>query len=144
MITSLLVVCTGNICRSPLGAAWFRHEMPGVKVASAGLGALVGQPADPHAVAVAEVNGVDLADHRARQITLEMIHDADLVLTMEQAQRDQILKIAPWSTGKVWRIGHHARQDVHDPYQRGHQAFEIAYHAISSLGRDWLPLAKDA
>lgn len=141
MIRSLLVVCTGNICRSPLGEVWFRRELPGIAVSSAGLGALVGAPADPHAIAVAQAHGLDLSAHVARQITPEMVRDNDLILVMEQAQRDQLLKLAPWATGKVWRMGHHARQDIQDPYQRGRTSFEIAFHAISSLGRDWFPLA---
>lgn len=144
MISRLLIVCTGNICRSPMGEAWFRRELPGATVESAGIGALVGHPADPHVIAVAQAHGLDLTTHRARQITTEMVREADLVLVMEQSQRTNLLKTTPWATGKVWRIGEHSKQDVADPYRRSLEAFELAFHAITSLGQHWLKLAKDS
>ena len=141
----LLVLCTGNICRSPMAEAWFRRELGHrAVVESAGLGALVGKPADPMAIDVARENGLDLTSHVARQITPDMIRHASLVLTMETRQRDQVLKLAPWATGKVWRIAHHMGQDVPDPYRSTREAFGITYHLISQAGRHWLSFAKDA
>lgn len=135
----LLVVCTGNICRSPLAEVWFRDEIPGLQVESAGTGALIGNPADPDAIAVARSHGHDLSSHRGRQIESQMILDADLVLVMEEAHLKQIRVMFPWATGKIWRLGHQSGEDVADPYKQGLARFEEAYQTICRLGRFWLP-----
>ena len=69
MVRYLLVVCVGNICRSPMAAAMLKHqlgEQTDVTVGSAGLGALVGYPADDHAIALMQERGLDISDHRGR------------------------------------------------------------------------------
>lgn len=140
LMKHLLVVCMGNICRSPLAQAWFQSRLgENASVESAGIGALVGQPADPLAIEVGLADGLDLSGHRARQITPQMIRDADLVLVMEKRQRDHLIQLAPWATGKIWRIGHTQGQDVGDPYRLGRESFEVTYHTITSLGQAWLP-----
>ena len=67
-ITHILVVCVGNICRSPMAEALLRDALTGpeeITVKSAGLGALVGQAADKHAVELMKERGMDLIAHRA-------------------------------------------------------------------------------
>lgn len=60
-----LTLCIGNICRNPLAQGLLASQLPFRTVWSAGLGALVGQPADPSSLQVAKVNGLDLGAHRA-------------------------------------------------------------------------------
>lgn len=69
MIKTVLVVCVGNICRSPMAEGLLKRALPEANVASAGLGALVGQPADPYAVALMSGLGLDISGHRARQLS---------------------------------------------------------------------------
>lgn len=82
----LLFLCTGNICRSPMGAAILAERLSrrGVdaSVGSAGL-VLQGDPADPHAVDALGRMGIDLADHRSRIGTSEVVAGADLRIAME-------------------------------------------------------------
>jgi protein-tyrosine phosphatase len=99
-------------------------------VESAGLGALVGAPADPLAVALMTARGLDLRGHRARQLTAEMVRSFDLVLTMEAGQQRAVESIDPSARGRVHRLGRVGRFDIPDPYQRGRAAFEDALGLI--------------
>jgi len=142
-LSSVLVVCTGNICRSPLAEAWLQAEAPsGIKIESAGVGALVGHRADPMAIEVGKDNGLDLSKHKARQIEFGMLESFDLILTMELAHRNHLISIAPWATGKIWRWGHHENLDVPDPYRKEIEHFMSSFSIISRLGQNWLNLLK--
>lgn len=86
----VVVVCTGNICRSPMAAGLLAHHLPGdlaaaIEVASAGTNALQGYPAQDHAIEIMARIGIDISGHRARQLTREMARSADLILAMEMA-----------------------------------------------------------
>ena len=80
---SVLVVCIGNICRSPMGQALLAAAAPGIEVTSAGTGALIGQQADPIARELMTARGLDIEGHVARQINQAMCQSADLILTMD-------------------------------------------------------------
>lgn len=86
----VIVVCTGNICRSPMAAGLLAHHLPedlgsSIEVASAGTNALQGYPAQDHALDIMARIGIDISGHRARQLTQEMARSADLILAMEMA-----------------------------------------------------------
>ena len=95
-----------------------------VKVESAGLGALVGRGADPLAVQLMKGRGLDLSDHRARQLTREIIRSFPLILVMEKEQQRGVEQLDPSARGRVHRIGRVGNFDVPDPYRRGLPAFE--------------------
>ncbi len=95
------MVCTGNICRSPMAAGLLRHRLPPplqgrVLVGSAGTHALHGHQAEPLAVQTMARIGIDIRDHRARHITREMVRRADLILTMENAQLHTVHQLLGW------------------------------------------------
>src|ERR1041385_7086737 len=83
----ILLICTGNTCRSPLAEVLLRRaleeaKVEGVTVESAGTGAFGGEPASEGSYLVALENGLDLAAHRARVASRGMVADADLILAM--------------------------------------------------------------
>lgn len=135
----ILTLCIGNICRSPLAQALLARELPGHTVWSAGLAALVGQPADPLAVQVAAADGIDIKAHRAQQITRFLCQQANLILVMEQAHKSQLEQQFPVVRGKVFRLGQYGQFDITDPFEQPLEAFEASYMAIAQGVADWVP-----
>ncbi len=133
MFERVLIVCVGNICRSPMAEGLLRARLGAAgddRVSSAGLGALEGRPADPKAVDLLARRGIDLSRHRARQLTPELLARYDLVLVMEEEHRRQIERLARTARGRVHRIGKFAGFDVADPYGKPLAAFERALGLI--------------
>lgn len=136
---NILVVCVGNICRSPTGErllqGYLKHNQ---HVSSAGVGALVGSPADAQAEAVAAQHGVSLAGHCARQLTAELCDTNDLILVMEQSHIGAIGKISPSARGKVMLFGQWlAKQEIADPYRQSDDMFRLTYQQIDEAARLW-------
>lgn len=135
----ILTLCIGNICRSPLAQALLAQQLPGASVWSAGLAALTGQPADPLSVQIAAANGLDISAHRAQQVSSFLCQKSDLILVMEQEQKDQLVQQFPLVRGKVFTLGQYGQFDIADPYQQPLEAFEAAYAAIAKGVADWVP-----
>jgi protein-tyrosine phosphatase len=136
MFERILVVCVGNVCRSPMAAALLARRLSGrgqgPAVESAGIAALVGRAADPIAVELLRERGIDLSGHRARQLTEELVTRADLVLAMEQGHVRSIEAAFPHARGRVHRIGRWQGFDVPDPYGKPRAAFE---HSLERIDR---------
>lgn len=81
-IRKILVICHGNICRSPYAERWIAQALPDCEVTSAGLQATPGSEAYPQALEVAAERGVDLSDHRSQLADAETLAAADLILGM--------------------------------------------------------------
>lgn len=137
MFDSVLIVCEGNICRSPVAAALLRQGT-GKQVQSAGVAALVGHDLDPTAREVARRQGVDCPPHQARQLTQEMCSGADLILVMERRQRDYLLRIAPESAGKALLFGKWLdEREIPDPYRRSREAYEQVHRVLNEAAAAW-------
>ncbi|MEM5276897.1 low molecular weight protein-tyrosine-phosphatase [Cupriavidus taiwanensis] len=139
MIKTVLVVCIGNICRSPMAQGLLRQALPDAEVVSAGLGALSGHAADPQAVDLMSRQGVDISGHRAQQLNHVLIRRADLILVMDGAQRQEIQRLHPATTGRVFRLGELEQLDVPDPYRQPRAAFESALQLIQRGVESWVP-----
>ncbi len=137
MISKLLVVCIGNICRSPMAEAMFKVSLPECTVTSAGLGALVGKPADPHAVSVMKSRGMDITNHRAKQFESWMINAAEVILVMDAEQKRHIETRHPISRGKVFRLGESGKFDIADPYRQSLGEFERSAGLIAQGVEAW-------
>ncbi|QBY55511.1 low molecular weight protein-tyrosine-phosphatase [Cupriavidus oxalaticus] len=138
MIRSVLVICQGNICRSPMAEGLLREALPGWSVQSAGLGALIGEPADPIAVGLLAERGVNISAHRAQQLTIFLADQADLILVMDSDQKADVQRQYPQVSGKVFRLGEAGNVDIPDPYFKPRQAFEQVFELIQQGIGAWV------
>jgi protein-tyrosine phosphatase len=137
---SVLVVCTGNICRSPMAAGLLRHRSPEsiknlVAISSAGTSALHGNQAEPFAVRTMASIGVEIGDHRARQLDAGMLRGADLIVTMEQAHVVTIRRMLLLGKPQVNILGefgpHPESPEIDDPYGGPLEAYRRCLDVIS-------------
>jgi protein-tyrosine phosphatase len=144
LFKNALVLCTGNICRSPMMEGLFRARMragSGMQVSSAGIAALVDHPADPFAVEVMQSHGLDITAHRARQLDEATLYNADLVIVMERSHLEWIDANYPAARGRVYLAGHWGqdkKKEVADPYMMPAAAFSKTYEQLSACVDDWL------
>ncbi len=121
---NILLVCTGNICRSPLAAALMQRALDergveGIAVSSAGTGAWDGAPVSEGAYLVGLERGLDLSGHRARLLTRELVERVDLILTMARHHRARVDELG--GEGHVSVLGEYAGREgdeaeVSDPF----------------------------
>lgn len=141
MFKNILVICIGNICRSPMAEGLLKQTLAqsaiDCHVSSAGLNALVGHKADPMACQLMMQKGIDISGHRACQLNSEMIRKADLILVMEAFQKDAIEKNEPSTRGKVFRLGEWSHFDIPDPYQKEMTVFVAALALIEQGVAEW-------
>ena len=143
MFNKILVVCVGNICRSPTAERLLRQYQPGLSVDSAGLGALVGRSAESTATSVAAEHDLSLDGHCARQISGRMCRDYDLILAMEKKHIARLCEIAPEMRGKVMLFGHwDGEREIPDPYRKSREAFEAVYTLLDQSARQWAQALK--
>lgn len=134
---NILVVCVGNICRSPMAEALLKQRFPEKNIDSAGVGALVGHSADPAAIKIMEDQNIDITTHVAKQIDETLAHKADLIFTMSDSQNKWIEDRWPFCRGKTFKLGHWSDKDIADPYKHEMSAFMTAYEDIVSGINDW-------
>ena len=142
MSESVLIVCVGNICRSPMGEYLLRQMIKDrgglTSVSSAGIGALIGHRADELAVEVMSENGVDITAHRARQLDEYMVKNNELILVMEQWQQKEIERLYPFSHGRVHLLGKWDESEISDPYKMSKTHFVEACENINKSCLLWV------
>tara|TARA_R110002012_G_scaffold64971_4_gene170584 strand:+ start:789 stop:1256 length:468 start_codon:yes stop_codon:yes gene_type:complete len=142
MTKRILVVCTGNICRSPVAAAILQQDLTDIEVMSAGLAAGQGG-AEPRIAALAKADGYDLSQHQARPVDRDLLVNADLILVMSAKQRQVISRKWPEMLGKtllfgMWRTDKPSNdRDIPDPYQRSDEVCQLVYDTIKSASVAW-------
>src|SRR5687768_15526711 len=104
---TVLFVCTGNVCRSPMAEGLFKYAVRGrgsYRVVSAGVGAIDGQPASDHAVHALQEIGIDISNHRSRHLTAEMVSQADYIFGMTHSHVDAIMLLYPQAAEKTFLL----------------------------------------
>jgi len=109
---------------------WFAARGRAGIVDSAGLAALVGEPADPVALQLMHERQIDLSGHRAQQLTPEIATAFELILVMEEAHQQALQRMYPETRGRVHRLGRFGGFDIPDPYRRPRSAFERSLSLI--------------
>ena len=140
MFNSILVVCAGNICRSPTGEYLLKDKLANsdIKVSSAGLTALVGKGAEETATNIALTNNVDMSGHLGRQLSTSLISDNDLILVMEERHLSDLLGQYPQARGKTFLLGKWIdNTEIPDPYRQSLEAFEHVYQLIDKACSAW-------
>ncbi len=120
VLKKVLVVCTGNTCRSPMAEGWLNHMLAGKGWAaeSAGVGAWGGSPATPEAVAAMREMGIDISAHRSRPLVRRLADEAAVILAMTESHRREIARRFPEAERKTFLVrgfGPGAARDVADP-----------------------------
>ncbi len=140
-MASVLMVCTANMCRSPMAEGIMRkiflqHErFNDWSVSSAGTWAVEGQPATSKTRRVLQSRGVDFSGHRARGVTREMLLAADVILTMEGGHKEALLSEFPDIAGKIFLLTELVgkNRDIIDPMGGEMADFEDTAREIEKI-----------
>jgi protein-tyrosine-phosphatase len=139
---STLLVCTANICRSPMAEALWRHAASrvdhGFPVASAGIEAQPGRSADPICVDLLAERGIDLTEHRAARLSPESAMRHELVLVMEPEHQRRILAAVPALAGRVHLLGRWGAGPIEDPYGASRAEYEHCLGQLEFSVMAWL------
>jgi len=126
----ILLVCTGNSCRSVMAAGLLKKllkEKGNYKVITAGTAAIKGMPATAEAIEVMSEENIDVSGHRSSPLSDEMIDQADLILVMEGRHQEHILAQEPSAGNKVHLL---SESDITDPIGRSLDFYRKVYAVI--------------
>lgn len=146
MIKSILIVCTGNSCRSVMAEGLLRKFLKArgcnnIKVSSAGIGTMPGMMASPFTIEVMKGEGIDVSDHRAQVVTEEMINEADLILGMQPIHIETVLSMVPQARTKAHLLLEYAYENenekptnliVYDPIGKPKEVYESVLLTIKA------------
>ena len=131
MIKSVLFVCLGNICRSPLAHGIAREVFDDVVVDSAGTGSWhIGEPPCVNSIKVAKKHGIDISDLRARQVRKEDFKRFDLIVALDRQNKKDLLRLGAKNVRLLGEFGYNG-EDVPDPYYfNDFEGFEMVFKMI--------------
>ncbi|MFC0444248.1 low molecular weight protein-tyrosine-phosphatase [Pseudidiomarina halophila] len=147
MFNRILIVCLGNICRSPTAKFLLQQALPDKQIDSAGITAMIekdgerqgkGWDMDAKARDIAAKNGHQFDVHEAKQLTRELISNYDLILVMENEQRSHIAKRYPEAHAKTMLLGHWLDgKEIPDPYRRSDEVYQHVFELIEKSCNEW-------
>lgn len=137
----ILLVCTGNICRSPMAEALLRRRLENEGyvdwiVESAGTWTDDGKPASLFAVQLMAANSFDLSSHRSQRISRARMEAADLILVMTQNHAEALRMEFPAHAHKVFLVSemeNGSRVDVDDPYGGTPEDYQVCFDTLSRM-----------
>lgn len=145
----ILVVCTGNTCRSPMAEYALRslveRERSGrAEVRSAGIAAATGFPATMYAAEAARMWDLDLSDHRSQMLTAGLIDEADLILAMAPEHHRAVVRTVPEARSKTFLLKSFPEnspdgEDVEDPIGRSLEDYNRIFLEIGEYLGQHLP-----
>ncbi|MBI3316579.1 MAG: threonylcarbamoyl-AMP synthase [Candidatus Omnitrophica bacterium] len=134
----ILIVCTGNSCRSPMAAGWLASELlrkgygDQIEVASCGIGARTGYPATPEAILAMKNREIDIQEHRSRSCTRDDMLDADMIFAMSEEHYQFITGMVPQAKERIKVL------NIPDPIGLGMMVYEKVIEAIEKkLRENW-------
>ena len=138
LMPSVLIVCTANICRSPMAMGILRKKvisMQDWRVESAGIWSIDGQPAATSTIEVLAERGISMHDHRSRVVTPELLQQFNLILTMESGQKEALQVEFPTIANRVYLVSEMAgdEYDISDPMGMPYQEFEKTAQEIELI-----------
>lgn len=140
---TILIVCTGNTCRSPMAESLLKDKLKQqvdsmtIRVVSAGVSAQPGGPASDGAVLAIKERGLSLDDHQSRSISQGLLERSDLILTMTSNHRQAILSRWPHVSSKIFSLAP-AGTDVSDPYGGPIEAYRKCADRIDQCLDEWI------
>ena len=142
MKTKILMVCLGNICRSPLAEGILESKLSPehFTVDSAGTGNYhIGKKPDSRSIEIAKVKGLDISHQKAKQFTVQDYNDYDYIFAMDKSNYQNILALAPNEKSKekvkliLNELFENENTDVPDPYFGLENGFEIVYDMLDEV-----------
>ncbi len=137
----VLIICTGNVCRSPMAMGLLRQRLvqdgldSQVSVSSAGVYGLDGSAASQPSVDVLAERGINISAHRAHTVGRKELAEADLILVMEEAQRRTLFYNYPEQLPKIFLLSEMSggHSDIKDPYRRPKEEYERCADELTRL-----------
>src|SRR5256886_16846672 len=146
---TILFVCTGNVCRSPMAEGLFRNAVKGrgdFRVLSAGVGAIEGQPPSAYAVQALRELGIDISQQRSRMLTADVVNEADYIFGMTHGHVDAVNLLYPHATEKTFLLREFDEtldvfeKDISDPIGGSYEIYRSEERRVGEEGRSrWAP-----
>ncbi len=135
---NILLVCTGNTCRSAMAGGLFEKAIDDdgvgcININTAGINVYMPTPASDNAVKVMEEMGIDLSDHMSKQVTKEDIDEADLVLVMTLSHRNTLIDLYPQYSDKIYtfpEFAYGSDDEISDPFGGDEEEYRECAHQL--------------
>jgi protein-tyrosine phosphatase len=138
MFNNILIVCMGNLCRSPTAERLMQGLFPQKRIHSAGLIALENQPVDAQARHIANNHHLSLEENRSRRLSEHLCQMADLILVMENDHTQKLYRQFPQTRGKVMLFGEWLdKTEIPDPYKHSEEMFVHVYQLMEKAAESW-------